>query len=73
MKTLTHYEDTKMLFSFISENWSNYSIGVIKTILTEAKEKLEERIETTVTLKNLERILILTSNLSTIKTEIQLL
>jgi len=54
MKTLTHYEDTRVLFSFISENWSNYSIGVIKTILAEAKEKLEEHIETTVTLENLD-------------------
>lgn len=53
MKTLTYYKETKELLKFISENWPNHSVGVIKTILIDAKEELEEKIETTVTAKNL--------------------
>ena len=54
MKKLTYYEETNKLLRFITDNWPDYSIRMIKTILTDAKEKLEERIETTVTTKNLD-------------------
>ena len=53
MKTLTYYHETKKLLRFISDSWPQYSVGVIKTILTEAKEQIEEQIETTVTAKSL--------------------
>ena len=53
MKILTYYHETKQLLKFISDTWPQHSIGVIKTILTEAKEEIEEQAETTVTPKNL--------------------
>ena len=54
MKKLTYYEETNKLLRFIIDNWPDYSVRMIKTILTEAKEKLEEQIESTVTTKNLD-------------------
>ena len=53
MKILTYYKETKELLKFISDNWPNHRVGVIKTILIDAKEELEEKIETTLTAKNL--------------------
>ena len=53
MKRLTYYNETKKLLEFIAENWPDYSLGVIKTILTDAKEEIEEKIEIEVTVKSL--------------------
>ena len=53
MKILTYYQETKELLKFIADRWPHYSVGVIKTILIDAKEQIEESIETTVTPKNL--------------------
>lgn len=53
MKTLTYYTETKKLLEFIADNWPEHSLGVIRTILTDAKEKIEEKTETEVAVKNL--------------------
>lgn len=53
MKTLTYYKETKELLKFISDSWPDLSIGMIKVILADAKEVLEERNDIIVTAKNL--------------------
>ena len=53
MKTLTYYHETKKLLQFIAENLPDYTLGAIKTILTDAKEEIEEKNEVEVSVKNL--------------------
>jgi hypothetical protein len=53
LKTLTYYHETKKLLGFIAENYGDYSLAAIKTILTDAKEKIEEKNELEVSVKNL--------------------
>lgn len=53
LKKLTYYHETKRLLRFIGENWPDYSLKIIETILTDAKEKIKEKIETEITIENI--------------------
>ena len=55
MKTLTYYDETRELLRFIEERFSNCNLKMIRTILIDAKEEIENQFEIKVPIKDLNR------------------